>query len=479
MLFLSSEVAPFAKTGGLGDVSAALPAALAQKGHDVRVFMPFHARIDQAKFKFRPIESLQNLRIQFGPRAFNVSVYAAAPKPGAMETFFIHCPELFARSSLYTNDADEHVRFLLFNYAAMHCAQRMRFAPDIIHCNDWQTALVPLLLRTRFSWDRQIFGNAKTVLTIHNLNYQGLFPARALSDTGLTDSAHLFHQDQLEAGVLNFLLHGILFADAITTVSPTYANEIRTREYGAGLDPFLRARGRAVVGILNGVDYGEWNPATDKHLPARYSAEDLSGKTVCRTKLLEQAHLPELPGVPLFGIVSRLAGQKGFDLLPAALPPLLRDRRIQLIVLGSGERRYERVFRQLEAQHPKQIRFAHAFDNTLAHRIEAGADFFLMPSRYEPCGLNQLYSLKYGTVPVVRKTGGLADTVANWNPRNGNGTGIVFDHYDSAGAQWAMLTATELFRNRSAYRQIQQTGMAQDFSWDTQVTKYERLYAQV
>lgn len=476
LLFLSSEVAPFAKSGGLGDVSAALPAALHRQGHDVRVFMPLYSRIDQTKTKFRPIESLKNLRVSFGPRAFNVSVFAALQPGTDMEVFFLHCPELYGRPSLYTNDADEHLRFLVFCYAALQCAQRMRFAPDIIHCNDWQSALVPLLLRTRFAWDKEIFGRSKTVLTIHNLNYQGLFPSRVVPDTGLSDSAHLFHQDQLKSGVLNLLLHGILYADVVTTVSPTYSREIRTQEFGAGLDGFLRARSSTVVGILNGVDYNEWSPAADKHLPARYSPENMAGKVLCREKLLERMRLPNVKGVPVFGIVSRLAGQKGFDLLPQVLPRLLQQERFQLVVLGSGERRYERMFRQLQAQFSRQVRFQNSFDNALAHQIEAGSDFFLMPSRYEPCGLNQLYSLKYGAVPVVRKTGGLADTVQLYNPKTGSGTGVVFEHYDATALRWAIRTALDLYSNPSVYRQVQQSGMAEDFSWDTQVAKYERLY---
>jgi starch synthase len=479
LLFLSSEVAPFAKTGGLGDVSAALPAALHRQGHDVRVFMPLYSRIDQTKTKFRPVETLKNLRVAFGSRAFDVSVFAA-PLPGTdMDVYFLHCPELYGRKALYSNDPDEHLRFLVLCYAALQCAQRMRFAPDVVHCNDWQTALVPLLLKTRFSWDNQIFGKTKTVLTIHNLNYQGLFPSRVVPDTGLSDSAHLLHQDQLKSGVLNLLLHGILYADVVTTVSPTYAKEIRTPEYGAGLDGFLRARGPAVVGILNGVDYAEWNPAVDKHLPVRYAPNEMDGKALCREKLLEKVKLPNVRGVPVFGIVSRLAGQKGFDLLFQVLPRLLQQERFQLVITGTGEPKFARMFRQLEGQFRTQVRFVNVFDNALAHQIEAGSDFFLMPSRYEPCGLNQLYSLKYGSVPIVRKTGGLADTVQLWNPKTRQGTGIVFENYDAPALRWAIRSALDLYQDASAYRQLQQSGMSQDFSWNAQVAKYEQLYARL
>ncbi|MBS1151783.1 MAG: hypothetical protein H6Q89_3481 [Myxococcaceae bacterium] len=479
LLFLSSEVAPFAKTGGLGDVSAALPRTLHRHGHDVRVFMPLYARIDRKKFAFRRVETLRELPIIIGRRVFEVSIYAATLPGSTLEIFFVHCPALYSRASIYSHDGDEHLRFLVLAYAALECAQRMRFAPDVVHCNDWQTAMVPLLLKTRFAWDQKIFGRTKTVLTIHNLNYQGMFPASIVGDTGLGDSQHLLHQDQLRDGRINFLLHGILYANAITTVSPTYAREIRGSEYGVGLDGALRSRGSAVKGILNGVDYEEWSPEADKLIPVRYGPEDLAGKARCKQALLARAKLPALPDVPVIGIVSRLAGQKGFDLFPPALPRLLAKERFQLVVTGSGERHFERMFRQLQAQFPNQVRFNNAFDNEMAHWIEAGSDFFLMPSRYEPCGLNQMYSLKYGTVPIVRKTGGLADTVELWNPRARTGTGIVFETYDAFGLYWAISEALKVYRDRPAYRQLQQNGMAQNFSWDHQVEHYEQLYRQL
>lgn len=479
VLFLSSEVAPFAKTGGLGDVSAALPRALHDRGHDVRVFMPLYARIEQAKYHFRSIDSLRGLQVRFGGRSFEVSIFAATLPGSTMEVFFVHCPQLYRRPSIYTSDPDEHLRFLLLAYAALEAAQRLRFAPDIIHCNDWQTALVPLILKARFSWDAAIFGRARTVLTIHNLNYQGLFPAKILPDTGLLDSAHLLHQDQLRDGRINSLLHGMLYANAISTVSPTYAREIRTPEHGAGLDGVLRSREPAVFGILNGVDYDEWSPQADRHIPYRYDESDLSGKERNKQALLKRAHLPVMPGVPLLGIVSRLAGQKGFELVPHALAKVLREGKFQLIVQGSGERRIERIFHELRDRFPKQVRFQTQFDNDIAHFIQAGADFFLMPSRYEPCGLTQLYALKYGTVPIVRKTGGLSDTVRLWSPRTGEGTGIVFDDYSPEAVLWALEAASSVYRDRTAYRLLQHNGMTQDFSWRLQVARYEQLYSRL
>ena len=479
ILFLSSEVAPFAKTGGLGDVSAALPRALHRRGHDVRVFMPMYSRIEQNKYRFRSIDSLRGMKVMFGTRSFEVSIFAATLPGSTMEVFFVHCPQLYGRHAIYAHDGDEHLRFLVLCYAALESAQRMRFAPDVVHCNDWQTAMVPLLLKTRFAWDGSIFGKTKTVLTIHNLNYQGAFPASVLPDTGLLRSAHLLHQDQLHAGRINFLLHGILYASAVTTVSPTYAREIRTPEYGAGLEGFLKARESSVFGLLNGVDYDEWSPQADKLIPHRYDVDDLQGKERNKAALLSRAHLPVLPGVPLLGIVSRLTSQKGFDLLPDALSLGLREGKFQLVVQGSGEKRFERMFHQLRDKYPRQVRFQTAFDNPLAHWIQAGSDFFLMPSKYEPCGLTQLYALKYGTVPIVRKTGGLADTVQLWSPRTGGGTGIVFDDYDAKAVHWALEAAFNIYRDRPAYRRLQHNGMTQNFSWDIQVQKYEQLYSKL
>jgi starch synthase len=479
ILFLSSEVAPFAKTGGLGDVSAALPRALHKRGHDVRLFMPMYSRIEQNKYRFRSIDSLRGLKVMFGPRQFEVSIFAAQMPGSNMEVFFVHCPQLYGRHAIYAHDGDEHLRFLVLCYAALESAQRMRFAPDVVHCNDWQTAMVPLLLKTRFAWDGSIFGKTKSVLTIHNLNYQGAFPANILPDTGLLRSQHLLHQDLLKAGRINFLLHGIMYATAVTTVSPTYAREIRTPEYGAGMEPFLRARESTVFGILNGVDYDDWSPQADKHIPQRYDVDDWAGKERNKLALLSRAHLPVLPGVPLLGIVSRLTGQKGFDLLPDALALGLREGKFQLVVQGSGEKRFERMFHQLRDKYPRQVRFQTAFDNPLAHWIQAGSDFFLMPSRYEPCGLTQMYALKYGTVPIVRKTGGLADTVSLWSPRTGTGTGIVFDDYDAKAVHWALEAAFNIYRDRPVYRRLQHNGMTQNFSWDHQVQKYEQLYSKL
>ena len=476
VLFVSSEVAPFSKTGGLGDVSGALPQALAARGHEVLVVTPLYGRIDLKRFPMHPVRALQGLSVQMGSRRVELSG-SVAQVPGNPPVYFVNSPHSFRRHTIYTNDADEHRRFLTLVHGALLFAQRLRFAPDIIHVHDWQTAMLPLILRVNYSWDQQIFGRSRTVLTIHNLSYQGKFPASIAPELGLRGQEYLLHQDQLRDGVINFLLHGILYANAITTVSPTYAQEIRTPEHGEGLDWALRSRSDVLFGILNGVDADAWNPARDKLIPYRYDALDLTGKERNKNALLARFRLPSMPGAPLVGIVSRLASQKGLDLVPEGLLPMLRAGSVQVAVLGQGERRLEGVFQDLRNWFPRQVAFQRQFDESLAHQIQAGSDFILVPSRFEPCGLTQMYGLRYGTVPIVRKTGGLADTVEPWSPSRRTGTGVVFNDFNSEAVHWAAGAARELYQDRSTYRLLQRNGMGRNFSWDVQVQEYERLYA--
>jgi starch synthase len=480
VLQIASEMAPYAKTGGLADVLAALPRHLRRAGHDVRVFLPLYDTMDAAAAA-RLEPALDGIEVRLGAHRYDVKIFADAPRGAAPAAYFVHCPALYGRGSIYTRDADEHRRFLALGWAALAACQRLGFAPDVVHCHDWQAALVPLTLKTRFAWDR-LFARARTLLTIHNLNYQGTFPAAILPDTNLADSAHLFHQDQLQGGRINFLLHGVLYAGGVSTVSPTYAREIQTEAHGAGLDPFLRARSSTVVGILNGVDYDEWSPDRDPHLPHRYAPADLAGKERTKEALLLRLGLPYVPGVPVLGVVSRLAGQKGFDLFEEVMPELLRGRGFQLVALGSGEPRLQDLFSRLQRAFPRQVCFYRGFSNPLAHLIEGGADMFVMPSRYEPCGLNQMYSLRYGTVPIVHRTGGLADTVRPWDPRvpGGNGaTGFSFERHDAAGLRWAVEAALAAYRDPAAWRRLVLRGMAEDFSWDKQAHLYEQVYTRL
>jgi len=474
VLFVASELAPYAKTGGLADVVAALPRYLHRAGHDVRVFIPLYDTIDRSRAEFRTI--LDGIDVQLWSHRYAASIVAAGSEP---EMYFVHCPALYARGSIYTRDDDEHRRFLALCWAAMAACQRMAFAPDIIHCHDWQAAMLPLIRRTRFDWDR-LFNRSKTLLTIHNLAYQGIFPAGTIVDTNLAgDSAHLFHQDQLREGRVNYLLHGILYADGISTVSPTYAREMQTPEHGAHLDGFLRQRGSRVVGILNGVDYEIWSPDHDKHVPHRYSATSLDGKELDKEALLAALGLPYVKGVPVIGIVSRLTAQKGFGLVGEAMPDILLRTGCQLVVLGTGEHGLEEMFGAMQRAFPRQVCFYRGFQDQLAHLIEAGADMFLMPSRFEPCGLNQMYSLRYGTVPIVHRTGGLADTVVTWNPRTREGNGFAFEHFDATGLRWGVETALATYRDAESWRRIVLNGMSADFSWETQVKAYETLYARL
>ena len=468
-------MAPFAKTGGLAGVRGGLQRQERRLGHDVRVFLPAYAQIDRRRYRLRPLPGLGPVQIQLGSRRFSVGI-ASAILPGTdLEIYFVYSPELFSRSSIYTADGDEHLRFLVLSFAALEACRRLRFAPDVVHCHDWQTALVPLALKSSYARD-PVLSRARSLLTIHNLQYQGIFPAQVLPETGLGRAAHLFHQDYLKQGHLSFLLHGVLYADGITTVSPRYSQEIQSPEHGAGLDPFLRMRKSTVVGILNGVDYDEWSPENDPFIPHAYGATDLSGKERNKAALLGALGLEYRRGTPVIGSVTRMVGQKGLDLLAGVLGRLLRRQSFQFVLLGSGEHHLEEMFGALQRTFPRQVCFYRGYSNELAHLIEAGADMFVMPSRYEPCGLNQLYSLRYGTVPIVHKTGGLADTVQLFNSRTGRGTGFPFDNHDAQGLTWGIQAALAHYKDPATWRKVMQNGMAQDFSWAVQAKQYEQLY---
>jgi starch synthase len=352
----------------------------------------------------------------------------------------------------------------------------MGFAPEIVHANDWHTAFAPLLLRTAYAWDRGCFGGTKSVFTIHNIGYQGVFSAGQAGDLAPGVGVDALHRGDLAAGRVNPMRHGVLHADAVTTVSPTYADEIRTPEGGHGLDGDLLARGPAVSGILNGVDYDEWNPATDRYIPHRYDADDLAGKARNKAALLDLLRMQAGPATPLIGMVTRLTRQKGLDLLFDTLPEVLGERDVRLVALGSGEPHYEQFMHGLQERHPGRAVFYSGYSEELAHFIEAAADIFLMPSMYEPCGLNQMYSLKYGTVPLVRRTGGLADSVRHFDPATGEGTGVVFNDYDPGGVRWGLDTALDWFADPALWRRMVLNGMREDFSWDRQVLEYEALY---
>jgi starch synthase len=472
---IASEVAPLSKTGGLADVSGALTKFLHGAGHDVRLFTPLYSSIDRSKLNLRAVEFLQDAALELGPHRYRYSVFAGH-LPGSTATIYlIDCPVLYSRATLYTTDVDEHLRFLVLTRAAFECCQRMRWSPDIIHCNDWHTAFGPLYLKHVYDWDR-LFTGARSVLTIHNIGYQGVFPAHAAGDVGLGSKSYLLHQDDLRAGFVNSLKHGILYADAITTVSPTHAREICTDEYGMGLQGELRARADSLTGILNGVDYTEWNPSTDRYLSHHYDVQHLTEKAALKRELAARVGLNLGSETALLGVITRLALQKGIDLMFDSLPEVLAWRDVALIVLASGEDPYERFFSQLAADFPGRVHFYRGYNDELSHWIEAASDMFMMPSLYEPCGLNQMYSLRYGTVPIVRKTGGLADSVVPYDPSTGEGTGILFEPFDAEALEWALNTALDLYAQPAHWMRMVRNGMAQDFSWERQGGLYVQLY---
>ena len=474
----SSELAPLAKTGGLADVNSALSVYLHQQGHDIRVLLPFYASLDRTNLEIEPVDNLQGLSVSIGPWDVEYSIDRATLRTNGLPVYLLRCPELYERPGLYTSGADEHLRFILLSRVAFEMCQRMRFAPDIFHCHDWHTALIPLFLRTIYSWDT-LFARTRTVMTIHNIGYQGVFGADIRNDLDLGHGEYLLHQDDLAEGRINFLKMGLLLADLLTTVSPTYAEEIQRPEYGMWLDGILRTRRNDLVGILNGVDYDEWNPETDPLIPANYTSRRISGKRSCKLALMREMGLAGGKEQPLIGVVTRLVSQKGIDLMERVLPGLLAKRNFSLAVLGSGEPLYEAFFASLQRALPDRVSFFRGYNNKLAHCIEAGSDMFLMPSVYEPCGLNQMYSLKYGTIPIVRETGGLADSVQQINATERTGTGILFRDYDEPGLSWAINRALDLFEDQPLWRKIMRNGMAMDFSWEQQGSRYVDIFRQL
>jgi starch synthase len=471
VLFITAEYAPLAKTGGLGDVSAALCQYLHGEGHDVRVFLPWYRDLNRTGLSVQP--ALEGLTLHLGEHQFDYRVLVGTPAGSRQPIHFIDCPALFDRNGIYGHP-DDHRRFLLLTRAAFEVAQRMAFAPHILHCNDWHTAFAPLYLRTNYAWDR-LFSATRSVLTIHNIGYQGVFWSVEASDLSLGSATWMLHQDDLRDGRVNPMLHGVMYADLITTVSPTYAKEICTPDYGAGLDPFLRARGPAVIGILNGVDYTDWDPQIDRFLGQRYSAADLTGKTTAKRALASNLSLSLGPRTLLFGVVSRLVSQKGIDLMESVLPDVLTGADCAVVAIGSGEPRYEAFFARLAADFPGRVHFTRGYNERIAHWIEAASDAFLMPSLYEPCGLNQMYSLRYGTVPIVRRTGGLADSVTAYSTDTGLGDGLVFDAYTPGALRGAIDQALTLFGTEH-WSRMMQNGMARDYSWTTQGQAYIDAY---
>jgi starch synthase len=469
ILFVASEAVPFAKTGGLADVVGTLPRHLRRLGHEPVVFLPRYHQVKIEK------ELLPSVTIPLG-RNWKFCSIADAGTFDQVRFFLVNYPEYYDRKELYRSGhqdyPDNAERFAMLSLACLEFAKRSPLPPDIIHCHDWQAALVPVYLKTLYQGD-PFFRKTRTLLTIHNLAFQGVFPRTVLPQVSLPDS--LYHVDRMEFySHLNFLKGGILFADEISTVSRKYSLEIQTAEFGCGLEGVLASRSGSLAGILNGADYSEWNPETDPLIPARYSMDNLKGKRRCKAALLAECGLEESLERPLVGMVSRLADQKGFDLLEEASDAIVQ-MGCSLVVLGKGEEKYHRFFTALQQRFPRQVSVHIAYDHTRAHKIEAGADLFLMPSRFEPCGLNQIYSLKYGTVPVVRATGGLEDTIEDYTGPEG-GTGFKFEVHTASSLLKAVQRSVDVYRNPELWQNLMRRGMSKDFSWDRSARQYIELY---
>lgn len=480
ILEVASEAAPFVRTGGLGDVLGALPKAFARQGHEVKVFLPRYSVLELGAHQLAPTEWTAPLSI--GNKQTVCSAQMLRDPRTKIEHYFVVNDYYFARPGLYVDDVtkkdyvDNDERFISFNRGVLELIKRMGWKPDIIHVHDWQGALIPVYLKTIYSHD-SLLGGIPTVLTIHNLGYQGVFPGPKFKNLGLPESMFYAMSGQFEFfGKVNFLKAGLIMTDHLTTVSPRYAQEIQSgEEFGCGLEGVLKLRSAALTGILNGVDYTIWSPSRDKVVPYHYTTANLSGKRKNKVELVAEAKLPFREKAPLIGMISRLTDQKGWDLIAEAADELF-DLNIQMILLGNGEPKYHAMMERIEKKYPDKVRAYLRFDDSLAHRIEAASDIFLMPSRWEPCGLNQMYSLKYGTVPVVREVGGLADTVRDYDPVTSRGTGFVFKEYTAEALLEAVTRAVECFAHKRVWTKIVKAGMLQDFSWENSAKEYLRLF---
>ncbi len=481
ILMVSPEVVPFAKTGGLADVAGALPKALAELGYQIKVILPEYRMVDKAKFKLNSVKA-EIPPIPVGKKEFQIGLKKLSVTSDGVEYLFLSSDQHYDRDELYKDPstgfdyADNDERFILFCRGALEILKTIGWQPDIIHSNDWQSALIPAYLKTLYAGD-SFFRSTGTVFSVHNLAYQGSFPKSTFDKLGL--SRDLFYPTSPFEfwGNVNFMKAGISYADMVNTVSETYAVEIQSSsEYGHGLEGVLRSRNEDLYGIVNGIDYAIWSPQKDKLIPHNFSQDDLVGKKKNKQQLRKQCGLPRLRrDVPLIGIISRLADQKGFDLL-AEISDELLSGDLQMVILGTGDEKYHRLFTRMQSKYPEKISVNLRFDNSLAHLIEAGSDMFVMPSRYEPCGLNQLYSLRYGTVPIVRKTGGLADTIENYDPKTGNGTGFVFKDYDASELLGTIKLALGVYKDKKVWTKLMKNGMDKDFSWVVSAKKYVELY---
>ena len=471
ILLLSAEVVPFAKTGGLADVAGALPKALKELGHDVRVVMPHYGFIDRKRYNLNEI--IANLEVSMDGQDETASILEGQIGPD-VPIYMVNNSKYYDRDGIYMyqDDAD---RFIFFCKAAMEMTKKLNWQPDVYHCNDWHTAVIPNWLHTIYR-DDPFFQNSVSVYTIHNLAYQGVFGRKVLEISGLSKYQYLIPPGVSPENQVNMMGRGIFFADIINTVSETYAEEILTPEYGEGFDWLLKERRDHLYGILNGVDYEVNNPATDPRIFQHYDLDNPEGKLENKLGLQREAGLAVEPQTPLIGIISRLSDQKGFDLIGQIIEGMMQNLNFQLVLLGTGSEYYHNLFQEIKQKYPEKAAIYLTFNNELAQKIYAGSDMFLMPSRFEPCGLGQLLALRYGSIPIVRETGGLKDTVINYEPRAHNGNGFTFQNYNSLAMYTAIVRAIEIFHLKERWQILVQRGMSADFSWRNSAGKYVELY---
>jgi len=483
ILVATSEAVPFAKTGGLADVCGALPVELARLGHRAAVILPCYRSV---RYCGQPIEPLGiDFIVPIGSKTVSGHLLASRLPQSDVPVYLVQQDQYFDRDELYLEDGKDYddncERFVFFSRAVMEAIRLLELKVDVIHANDWQTGLVPACLKIEYS-SLPRYGSTACLFAIHNMGYQGRFWHWDMLLTGLDWKYFNWHQMEYH-GKLNLLKTGLVFADAINAVSPQYAQEIQTPEFGCGLEGVLQHRRGELTGILNGVDYSVWNPAVDPLLAANYDPETVAtGKPICKAALQDELGLPRRPDVPLVGMIGRLDRQKGFDMVAEVMPRWVETADLEWVILGTGDQQYEERFRALAGQFPEKVAARLEFSDELAHRIEAGADLFLMPSRYEPCGLNQMYSLKYGTVPVVRETGGLADTVVDANDEtlaDGTANGFSFREDNSQALSETLQRACDAYRRPEVWSQLIQTGMRQDFSWARSARQYVELYERI
>lgn len=472
ILFLSAEVVPFAKTGGLADVAGALPKALKGLGHDVRLCMPRYGRVDPQRFGLE--RQLEPFPVPMDSTSEQVGLYVGAIGQD-IPVYMTDNERYFGREGLY-GYPDDGERFVLYCRAALEMLKRIDWQPDVIHCHDWHTAIIPNWLHTIYRSDPFFRGTA-SIYTIHNLQYQGIFGKRILEIAGIDEHGFIHHADMADLGnVVDLMARGILFSDLITTVSEQYAKEIMLPEFGERLDPILRDRRDNLFGVLNGIDYEEYNPATDRYIARTFDLTTIDLRVENKLDLQREAGLPQRPEVPVIGMISRLVDQKGFDILSEIYEAMMASLDVQFVLLGTGDPHYHNVFTQYAQRYPDKTAIFLTFNASLSQKIYAGTDMFLMPSRFEPCGLGQMVAMHYGSVPIVRATGGLVDTVKDYDPRTGEGTGFTFERYDGMSLFATIARTLENFKYPDVWRGLQRRGMTADFSWDASARRYVDLY---